>query len=374
MQAQMINYLNKLKMLNEDYQSYIITGIVILILIIIIVCVIYFRRLMTIECNFMNDIYSAVNGNIKPISANDPDCSGNLCDYYIQTAYNACSGGAIVNDYVDVCNLKAIIKQGVRCLDFEIYSIDNNPVVSTSTTQGDFFVKETFNSVNFSDVMTTIQDYAFSGGTCPNPTDPLIIHLRFQSNNQQMFTNLAKIFMSYDTIMLGKQYSYENSGTNLGSLPLLSFQNKVILIADKSNPAFLENTNLLEYINLCSNSIFMRLSNYYNVKNNPDIGELTEYNKKCMSIVLPDIGANPSNPSGILCRASGCQMVAMRYQLVDSLLMENTAFFNSTNYAFALKPIELRYTVITIPDPTPQNPDYSYATRNVSSDYYNFNM
>jgi hypothetical protein len=39
-----------------------------------------------------------------------------------------------------------------------------------------------------------------------------------------------------------------------------------------------------------------------------------------------------------------------------------------------LKPIELRYTAITIADPTPQNPDYSYATRNVSSDYYNFNM
>jgi len=374
MRTQMLNYLNQLKTLNTDYQSYIVTGLVIILLIIIIICVIYFRRLMNNECNYMNDTYSALNGNIKPISANDPDCSGNLCDYYIQTAYNACSGGAIMNDYVNLCNLKAIIKQGVRCLDFEIYSIDNNPVVSTSTTTGNFFVKETFNSVNFSDVMSTIQSYAFSGSTAPNPTDPLIIHLRFQSNNQKMFSNLANIFMSYDSIMLGKEYSYENSGVNLGSSPLLSFQNKIILIVDKSNPAFLENTDLLEYINLCSNSIFMRLSNYYNVKNNPDIGELTDYNKKCMTIVTPDSGANPTNPSGILCRASGCQMVAMRYQMVDNFLLENNEFFNTTTYAYALKPIELRYTSVTIPDPTPQNPDYSYATRNVSSDYYNFNM
>ena len=110
------------------------------------------------------------------------------------------------------------------------------------------------------------------------------------------------------------------------------------------------------------------------MKNNPDIGELTEYNKKCMTIVTPDTGANPSNPSGILCRASGCQMVAMRYQMVDNFLLENNEFFNTTTYAYALKPIELRYTAVTIPDPTPQNPDYSYATRNVSSDYYNFNV
>ena len=43
------------------------------------------------------------------------------------------------------------------------------------------------------------------------------------------------------------------------------------------------------------------------------------------------------------------------------------------SYAFALKPQALRYVPVTIPDPTPQNPNYSYATRNVSSDYYNFN-
>lgn len=374
MSNQMLNYFNQLKTLNQEFQSYIVMGLVFIIIIIIIVCVIYFRRLMNAECNYMNDVYSALNGNIKPLSANDPDCSGNLCDYYIQTAYNACSGGAIMNDYVDLCNLKAIIKQGVRCLDFEIYSINNNPVVSTSTTTGNFFVKETFNYVNFSDVMSTIQGYAFSGSTAPNPTDPLIIHLRFQSSNQEMFTNLANIFMSYDSLMLGTQYSYENYGVNLGSLPLLSFQNKIILIVDKTNPGFLENAGLLEYINLCSNSIFMRLSNYYNVKNNPDIGELTEYNKKCMTIVTPDSGSNPSNPSGIFCRAAGCQMVAMRYQLLDNYLAESTEFFNTVNYAFALKPAELRYTSVTIEDPTPQNPDYSYATRNVSSDYYNFNM
>jgi len=367
------NFLSKTQSLDEDFQSYIIMAIIFVLLIIVVGYIIYLSRLESSELNFMNNLYPSVDGNLKPISANDPDCSGNLYDYYIKTAHNACSGGSYKNDFVDIGILKALLKQGVRCLDFEIYSIDNQPVVATSTI-GDYYVKETFNSVSFGDVMSTIQAYGFAGGTCPNSTDPLIIHLRIKSNNQEMYSNMANIFKSYDTIMLGKDYSFENDGKNLGGLPLLSFQNKVIVIVDKMNNSFLENQDFLEYVNLTSNSIFMRASDYYNVKNSPDINELTEYNKRGMTIVLPDSGVNPPNPSGLLCRAAGCQMVAMRYQMVDNFLEENAQFFDTCNYAFCLKPANLRYTPVTIEAPTPQNPDYSYATRNVSSDYYSFNV
>jgi hypothetical protein len=222
--------------------------------------------------------------------------------------------------------------------------------------------------------MNTIQNYAFSGGTCPNSTDPLLIHLRIKSNNQEMYSNMANIFKSYDTIMLGKEYSYENSGKNLGSVPLLSFKNKIILIVDKMNNSFLQNEDFLEYVNLTSNSVFMRGSNYYGIINNPDTQELTEYNKKNMTIVFPDKGTSPSNPSGYLCRGYGCQMVAMRYQFVDNFLMENTSFFDDYGYAFCLKPENLRYKAVTIPTPTKQNPDYSYSTRNAKTDYYDFNF
>jgi hypothetical protein len=139
------------------------------------------------------------------------------------------------------------------------------------------------------------------------------------------------------------------------------------------NNAFLENQDFLEYVNITSNSMFMRCYNYYNIKNNPDIDELTEYNKGSMTIVLPDNGANPDNPSGYLSRALGCQCVAMRYQYVDNNLMENTLFFDTNTYAFCLKPPELRLQKVTIPYPTKQKPEYSFATRNMSTDYYNFN-
>jgi len=320
------------------------------------------------ECDNMNTWYSSIDGNIRSAGT---DCCGNLYDYYIKTAFNCCCGGANKNDFVDICNLKAIIKQGVRCLDFEIYNIEGDPVVAASTSDS-YFVKESFNSVKFSDVMDTINNYAFSGGACPNPTDPLLIHLRIKSTNQDMYTNLANIFKSYTSIMLGEDYSYENYGKNIGTTPLLDLKGKVILIIDKSNNAFLDNKELLEYVNLTSNSVFMRVLKYNDVKNTPDINELQDFNKRCMTIVLPDTGTDPSNPSGIICREAGCQMVAMRYQKRDNFLDENELFFKEAGYAFALKPENLRYHEIISDDPIQQKLSNSYDTRNSEADYYSF--
>lgn len=367
------NTLSAISNMKEDFVSYIILGIIILVLIILIIYLVYIHKLENSECSYMNNLYSAVDGHIRSIDPMDPDCSGNLYDYYIKTAYNACSGGGYKNDFVNICNLKSVLKEGVRGLDFEVYSIDNNPVVATSTSDS-YYVKETFNSVNFSDVMSTIANYAFTSGTAPNYSDPIIIHLRIKSNNQTMYTNLASIFQSYEDIMLGKEYSFESNGTNLGGFPLVNFMNKIVLIVDKINNAYLDNPEFLEYVNLTSNSIFMRAFNYYDVKNNPDINELTEFNKRGMTIVFPDSGVNPVNPSGMLCRESGCQMVAMRYQYVDNYLEENAVMFDRCGYAFCLKPQRLRYVPVTIPDPVPQKPEYSYATRSSSTDYYSFSF
>jgi len=382
MSTKMNDIVNTLKNLNEDFVSYMILAMILIILLVLVLYIIKLTRLNNTECSYMNNLYSTVDGNISPISSGVSDLSGNLYDYYIKTAYNACSGGSYKNDVVDICNLKAVIKQGVRCLDFEIYSIDNQPVVSTSTNDS-YYVKETFNSVSFASVMKTIQDYAMgspgttssaSSLTCPNLSDPLIIHLRFKSNNQKMYSNLADVFKLYSGYMLDGTHSYENKGINIGLQPLLSFQNKIILVADRSNNSFADNTDLMEFVNLTSNSMFMRAYPYYAVKNIQDIAELTQYNKTGMTIVFPDKEIDPPNPSGILAREMGCQMVAMRYQKVDNFLEENKLFFDRCGYAFSLKPANLRNQPILVPTPTPQNPQLSYATRNITTDFYSFDI
>ena len=90
------------KNLDEDYIYGFIWYFIFLILILMAFYLYYILNLEGKECNFMETIYSSLDGNIRAINSADPDCSGNLNDYYIKTAYNACSGGSYKNDF-DFC-------------------------------------------------------------------------------------------------------------------------------------------------------------------------------------------------------------------------------------------------------------------------------
>lgn len=375
------------KTIQDDYggnSKFVVIILLVFIFIIVATALYYLYYMINLdakECKIMDSIYSEGNKYLHSLNFADPDCQYTLKDYYIKTAYNCCSGGSYRNDFVDICNLKNIIKQGVRGLDFELYSIEEQPVVATST-DSNYNIKETYNYVKFSDVMSTIMSYAFSTGTSPSPNDPIIIHLRIKSSNQNMFNNLAGIFRANSWRLLGPEYGSENRvcdnntdqcySKNLGNLKLQDLQGKIILIVDRSNTDFMDNTEFYPYVNMTSNSMFMRCLTYYNTQYTPDMNELIEYNKKNMTIVIPDNKPNPENPSGIICRAMGCQMMAIRYELEDTHLQENEIFFNGKGYSFILKPEELRYKPIFIEETPPNNPLLNYAERTSSSNYYSF--
>ena len=376
MEQNKVNYITSMiKNMNDNFAVYMLFSMMILLIIVILSYYFYMRNLLSKECSTMDRLFSTLNTSIKSLNQNDPNCKFTFKDYYIKTAYNCCSPGTFKNDYVSTCALKDVLKQGVRGLDFEVFSVDNQPVVATSTVDSNH-VKETYNVVSFSDVMNIITNYAFAGSGSPNPKDPIIIHLRFKSNNQQMYQNLANLFKNYDQFFLGPEYSFEQNGKNFGNTPLLNLTKKstIVLIVDKSNTSFLDCKDLHEYINMTSNSIFMRAIHYYDIKNTPDLPELQDFNKQSMSISMPDIGNDPPNPSAIVCRETGCQMIGMMYQKNDTNLQENNLFFDNSNYAFCLKPERLRYIQVVVNAPPPQNPALSYASRNVKSDYYSFKI
>ena len=335
--TQIINFFNT----NEYLLSYIIIIVSILLFIWIVYYLIKIDRMEKNGCNRMKSLYPELNGNIKSINKRDENCKYTLNDYYIKSSYNSCSGGSYTYDFVDTCTLKYVISTGARCLDFAIYSIDDEPVVATSIND-DYFVKESLNSVRFSDVMQVIKDHCFASGTCANYTDPVILHLRLKSNNPEMYEKLAKILSDYDELMLGKRYSYRSYGNNITSQPLLDFCGKVIIIVDKHEQTVLNMSPLLEFINLTGTSNYLRQYRYDDMERNADKNELLYFNKNAMTIVLPNNSNNPPNPDGLISRNFGCQLVAMRYQLNDNNLKENTDFFNTCGYAFCLRPEEFR--------------------------------
>jgi hypothetical protein len=330
------------------------------------------------NCDLMNGVYGEKNVDIT----NTIETDFSFYDYYIKTAYNCCSGGNYRNDYVSLCALNDLLKQGVRCLDFEIYSVDDEPVVATSTVDN-YCVKETFNYVKFSDVINTIINNAFTDNA-PNPSDPIVLHLRIKSDNKNIYKKMAQMFQANNNYFLGPAYSNEmmdKNGNihNFGKTKLSALKSKIVVIVDKTNPTCLcasdecvtDCDGFYEYVNMTSNSTFMQVLRYNDIQYTQTPDDLISYNKTRMTIGIPDKGPNPANPSSLIMRELGCQMLAMRYQMVDTNVEENDLFFNEKGHAFVLKPPNLRMVDVVLPPPPEQKPELYYDSREVKSDFYN---
>jgi hypothetical protein len=318
-------------------------------------------NLNTQNCKNLESVYTKFPV-IKNINPDNPTYKHRLRDYYIKTAYNCCSSGKYKNDFVNLCALKNCIKQGARCLDFEIYSVDNLPVIASSSIT-DFSVKETYNTVPFAKAMEVISIYAFSGGNCPNPNDPLILHFRIMSNNKDIQNSMATaLYNTLEDRLLGKEFSYENNGRNIGAFPIGNLMGKVIIMVDKSNPIFTD-TLFNEYVNLASNSAFMRVLRFKDVEYTPDKEELIFFNKQNMTISLPNLSSNNKNYSSALAMTYGCQMIGMSFQNFDDNMKFYTQYFDEAGSAFVLRPDRLRYIPEFIPIPKPQDPALSFGSR-----------
>jgi hypothetical protein len=173
--------------------------------------------------------------------------------------------------------------------------------------------------------------------------------------------------------LLDKQYSYEFDGKSLANEPIENFKGKIIIIVDRKNPLY-EQTVLDEYVNIASNSVFLRSYSFSQIKNIQDFNELIEFNKQKMTIVTPDKSTYVKNPSAALGMTYGCQLIAMALNKKGTNLDYYNNLFNEQNSAFVLKPENLRYIPITIPQPPPPDPKLSYARRDVETNYYKFNI
>ncbi len=356
-----------IKNMNDSTAVFALSILNIIILLIAIMVYLYYtgsifsKGLRERDCKMMNEIYGELNGKLSTV-IDKKTLDFEIRDFYIKTAYNACSGGNYKNDYVDTCVLKTLLKQGVRGLDFEIFSINDEPVIATTTSDNNC-VKETFNYVLFSEVLNILDTTAFTSSTAPNAGDPIILHLRIKSTNPKMFeklTSLLKGFTKTNGRLLGTNYSY--STKNLSEVKLKEIMGKVVIIVEGTNKSFLD-LKFNEYVNMLSSTAQMRGLRFHDIKFTPDMNELIRYNSLALTIGLPDKGASPVCPSSILMRAYGVQLLGLRYQSVDSNVEENNVFFDDDGHAFVLKPEYLRYKTLKIPDSIPQDPSVSFKPR-----------
>jgi hypothetical protein len=346
--------------------------IVPLICVLIIICIIIYLVRQFTKGKCASGALATLNG----IGKLDERYQNPLRDYYIKTSYNSCANGKFQNDWVTLCALENVIKQGCRCLDFEVYQVDGRAVVATSNSTK-VTEKGTYNSLSIDSVMKTIAEKAVSNGmsttVCPNPYDPLLLHFRIKSAHIEVYDQIADaITLHLGSKLLSNEHSYENKGENLGSEPLHTLMGKVIIMVDKIESNHIRGTKMAELTNIMGKSAFLRSLSYDEIVYTPDMDELIDYNKKNMTFGHPNLSHKPINHDSTIVANFGVQMFAMCFQHNNPHLEAYNKLFNTS--AFMLKPKKLRFQAVTAEDATPIDPELSYGYKTYETNYYNFDL
>ncbi len=272
-----------------------------------------------------------------------------LCNCIIKSSYASCALGNFKNDYVDLCALKSVIKQGCRLLDFEMYSLNGDAVVAISTTSS-HNEKGSYNSIELSKVLNYVNEhalstYAKSTQSCPNPNDPLILNFRMKTSIKDIYNKMAsEISTIFSSSLLSNHYSLENNDETVSpenniwtNLKLNDVMGKVIIMVDVIDKN-LRDSRLYEIVNVVSNSGI-----YTNMIRNNDVDYSTEgnyytgANYSKMTIVLPSIHYKPVNYDSKKCVSLGIQICCMCFQKKDKWLDDYNKLFDDEHSAFIPK-------------------------------------
>ena len=325
-----------------------------------------------------NGCSSGVKASINGIGKQDERYKEKLRDYYIKSSYNSCSTGQFQNDWVNLCALENVIKQGCRCLDFEIYEVDGQAVVATSNSTK-VTEKGTYNSLSIDSVIKTISEKAVSNSMttdhCPNPFDPLFLHFRIKSAHTEVYDDIADALIRHlDSKLLSNKHSYENKGNNLASEPLTSLLGKVIIMVDKVESNHIRATKMEELVNIMGNSAFLHSLPYNEIIHTPDMDEMIDYNTKNLTIAYPNLSHKASNYNSSIVMQYGVQMPAMCFQTNDEHLKAYNKLFEQTGFAFLLKPEKLTYVPVNVDEGKPIDKSLSYGFKTFKTNYYNFDL
>lgn len=341
-----------------------------LMIFILFISVVFFGIMLYININInkkettwksITSFFKTMGGpQISSVIKSNSDFSSkySLKDYYIQSSYNSCVGNLIKNDYVDIRPLRNTIGRGARLLDFEIWNIDNQPVVAAGANNDtNYYFKGTYNHLQLDNVLDTVNRYAFDGGICPNPNDPLFLMFRIKTKNSNIYTHMAKkVEQIFQGRLLSPKYGYSgkysDSNHSVKLSPISKLMGKVIIICQDLNTHNLIGSDFMEFVNLSNieGNGFINIIRYSKAKN-PIEGreEFVKFNKENLTVCLPDThndNVTIINEGFALCKNRGIQFIAMHYangRESSNNELQNSIRYHAKNlYAYVLKPPELR--------------------------------
>ena len=354
---------------NKDYNQFFVISIAIVFFILFaLISWIYSKlNLKNKTCNRLDILYPTAIGNsfmhnggsvksaVKDVY--DTSYSSILKNYYVKTAYNCCCGDGYKNNFVNICALEKCIQAGARCLDFEIYSYNNEPIVASSTAN-DNNIKETYNYLNLNDVFDTLNRMSFKDQETSCANDPMFLHFRIMSTNKNIFNKMAEYI---ETILdknpdgvnsyLLNGYNFSDTNNKLILIDKIKNFYKKFIIMVTTNPnddKTLLDTELKKYVNIRSGtSGVLKIYRYDQMIGYSNSPVLNDEVKDSIVLVLPNINNNLDNYDFTIPQRDGCQFLAMKFQNMDNnLIAYNELFKEKGNYSLVLKPLHLRKDLI----------------------------
>ena len=155
-----------------------------------------------------------------------------LNDYFIKSSWNSCASGELKNDFLNQESLRTTIRLGCRFLDFEIFSMNGDPCVATSTNENDFTYKESYNHLDLSIVLDNVKQYALSSDGCENYKDPLIIHFRVKTKICKTIEAMLKaIYNTFGNLIVNHTFAKSHSPNgSIFRLPIRNIYGRVFVV------------------------------------------------------------------------------------------------------------------------------------------------
>ena len=371
------NFISKIDIDKEKFFNFIkknykkIIIITILIIILYIFFFIYYNRVNR-YINYAETLYNKLLQS-NNLADNNEYMKGNyrVCDFYVASSYKSYLPCNYYYDYASSKSIESILKSGARLIDLDVmnkgFSSCTTPVIANGDEIGNWHYTTNF---TFEEGIETIKKYAFSR-FIKNNKDPLYININFKTwYNKDTINRCAMIIKKHlSNKFIDQKYMYQGrfTNTNICTSSIKDIINKIVIMTTSD----VHNTDMDEIVNLCSlKTGTLRLKTYEQIKESYDAKEISEYNKKNLTLVFPDYNNRiKKNNNFFTSYYLGCQFILMNYSKPDQWMLEYIEQFK--HCSFILKPYKLRYKPILIKPPLEQTSKVSFAPRKASSPFYN---
>jgi len=289
-----------------------------------------------------------------------------LGDYYVSSSGYTVIPGNTINTYIVTDAITKVVKGGARVIELDVYEVNKKPVVGLA--DANTLKMTTYNTLAFEDCCVTLANSAFNSSVTPGYNNPFILSLVFHTSDNAILTQCADTMKNtLRKNMLSSEYSYQRK--NLGVEPICNLMGKLIIVSGEH----IKGNGMDELVNMSWVSSQMRRMTYTQASQTFDHDELIEFNKRNITLVVPDMKTSAiTNGNAEICFSYGCQWVAMCWGSLDNAMELYTGTFSDSS--FGIKPDALRYHPTTYPDPKPQTADVSFQPKQIKSPMYDYTI